>query len=168
MRSSLLKIQRGTKISAAGSSGKCRWHELVSLWHCYNTIRRMYSPSERLLNPLAQQVGREFCFTNHMDQRIKINTNVAWVLQAYNGIPGHPWSSHVRRCTACTRPRNSPLLNFLPILWRKYKMKCYLFSLSVERPFLPSQFLTRGFRRNETLIPRALYTQRQNMIFHCF
>lgn len=168
MRSSLLKILKVTKISAAGSSGKCRSHELASLWHRYNIIRRMYSPNERLPNPLAQQVGSEFCFTNHMDQSIKINTNVAWVLQAYNRIPSHPCSTHVQRYTGCARPRNRPLLNFLPILWRKCKMKCYLFSPSVERPFLPSQFPTCGFRRNETLIPRALYTQRQNMIFHCF
>lgn len=168
MRSALLKILNVTKIPAAGSSGKCRLHELVSLWHRYNIIRRMQSPNERLPNPLAQQVGREFCFTNHMDQRVKINTNVACVLQAYNGIPSHPRSTHVQRYRCWARPRNRPLLNFLLILWRKCKMKCYLFSLSAERPYLPSQFLTRGFYRHETLIPGAIYTQRQNMTFHCF
>ena len=35
----------------------------------------------------------------------------------------------VPRHTHCARFRNRPLQSFLPVLCRKYKMKCYLFSL---------------------------------------
>lgn len=157
-----------TETAAAGSSGKYRLHELVSLWHSYSIIGRIHSPNQGLPNALAWQVGRDVWFTSHMGQRIKINTNVAGVIQAYNRIPSHPWSTHVQRRTRCARLGNRPLLNFLLILWRKRKIKCYLFSLAVGRPFPHSKFLTDWLHRNETSIPKALHKQRQNMIFHCF
>lgn len=55
-------------------------------WACFpvaqwQRIRRLHSPTERLPNPLAQQVGGMFCFTSHLGQRIKINTNVAGVME---------------------------------------------------------------------------------------
>lgn len=90
MRSSLLKILKVTKIPAAGSSGKHRLHELASLWHRYNIIRRMYFPNEGLPNLLAQEVGRKFCFTNHMGWRIKINTSIAWVVPSLYQNPKSP------------------------------------------------------------------------------
>lgn len=156
-----------TEMSVAGSSGTYRLHEPISLQHSYIIIKRIHSPDPRLPNPLAQQAGGELGFPSHMGQRIKINTNVARGTQVER-IPSQPQSTHVQRHTRSTRLQNRPLLNFLPILWRKCKMNCYLFSLLVGTPFLLSKFLIYWFHSHKTSMPRALYKQKQTWFFHCF
>lgn len=128
---------------------------MTQLWHKQED---MFS-NQGFPNSLPRRSVERFGFTTYMGQGIKINTNMAGVIKAYNRIPSHAWSAHVQRQTHCARLGNR-LLNLLPVLWRKCKVKCYLFSLSVGRPFPCSNFLIYGVHRNETSILRALYKRR--------
>lgn len=94
---------------------------------------------------------------------LEINTSVAGGGRAWHRAPRAPGLLTFKG-THRASLGNRPLLNFLPSLRRKCKMKCYLFSFSVGRPFPRPRFLIYCFHGSATATPRPFHKRDETRV----